>query len=132
MDKVLKDRKKMSKPKDMREIEYIIKAFNTVYPMQDNMHVNLVDVFITLTNEHISMYDKISKLMNYNLLVLDNCATNFCKKWFSSLSNMELFMLLLDYYDEDVIRIFKYYDEEPDVFFRQIIYVCGWFKTQNM
>ena len=67
----------MSKPKDMREIEYIIKAFNTVYPMQDNMHVNLVDVFITLTNEHISMYDKISKLMNYNLLVLSNYTTTF-------------------------------------------------------
>ena len=65
LDKVLKDLEKMSEPKYIREIECIIKAFNTACLMPDNMHVNLVNVFITLTNENISMRDKISKPMNY-------------------------------------------------------------------
>ena len=42
-----------------------------------NRCVNLVDKCVTLNNEKSTMDDKISKMMNYNLLVLNKFANPF-------------------------------------------------------
>ena len=104
LDKVIRDCEKMNNQKYMREIECVMKDFNTVCLIRDNMHVNLVYACIKLTNENISMRDKIYKLMEYNALVLSNYATNYCEKCFSTFRNIELFMLLLNHFDEEAIR----------------------------
>ena len=52
------------------------------------------------------MRDKISKLMKHKLLVLNSYATNFYEVEFSKFSEIELFMLLLNYCNEDLIRKF--------------------------
>ena len=51
-------------------------------PSENNRHVNLVHACVILNNEKSTIRDKMSKLMNYNILALNNHATNFCEEGF--------------------------------------------------
>ena len=84
-----------------------------------NRHMNLSDACVILNNEKSLMRDKISKLKNYNMLVLNNCAAAFCEKWCSNSSEMWLLILLLICCDEYIIRKFliKHHDKDPGVYF---------------
>ena len=72
--------------------------------------------------------------MNYDLLVLINYATTSCEEGFCDFSVMELFMLLLNYYNENLIRKFliNYRNEDRVAYFEHVVSVSTWFETQQI
>ena len=76
------------------------------------------------------MRNKMSELMNCNRLVLSNHDATSCEGGFNNFRVMELFVLLLNYCDEDLMRNFmiNYRNEDPEVHFEQIVAVSNWFE----
>ena len=96
---------------------------SSTFLAKNNRHANAVDACVTLITEKSTMRNKTSKLMNNNLLVLNNHATTSCEGGFFYFSVMELFVLLLNYCHENLVGIFliNYSNEDPEACFEQIV-----------
>ena len=62
----------MNESRDVKTIDSIVKELSSTYLEKNDRHVNLVDVIVILSKEKHPMRDKLSILMNYDLLALSN------------------------------------------------------------
>ena len=90
----------MNKTRDIKAIDSIVMELRSTYLKNNKKYFNLVDAIVTLIKEKRLMCDKLSILMNYDLLVLSDYATTLCEEGFSKFVEIEMFIMLLDPCDE--------------------------------